>query len=163
MSFPGAEPIVSQVLTALSSGLATALSALGTVSGVTVALSAPDADTGYWGYLTNPILLPSYPAIIVRRGPRSVVGEREVNGGYQLANELAVDIVLTGSDNATVTLQMDRYVRAVTELLTAAGMLSAGQCDLVRVGYEEPQLTDRDSGDYLQDVPVFFSVTTYEG
>ncbi len=163
MSLPGAEPIVKEVLAALTSGkLATALSALTTVSGVTVDLPAPDATTGFHGYLTDPSLLPSWPAIVVRRGPRSVVGEREVNGGYELHNAIAVDIVLMGTDNATLTLQMDRYVRAVCELLTTRGALSSGQCDLVRVGYEEPQLTDRESGDYLQDVPCFFDVLTYE-
>lgn len=162
MSLYGAEPIVTEVVNILANGLTSALAALETVDGVTVALTAPDASTGFWDHLTNPTLLPSYPAVMVRRGPRTVVGERSVNDGYQLDNELAVDVILTDPDPATLTLQMDRYVRAVCELLTAPRALTMGDCELVRVGYEEPQLTDRESGDTLQDVPCFFSVTTYE-
>ncbi len=158
----GAEPIVKDILDVLTGGLTDALATLATVNGVTVALPAPDAATGFHGYLTDPRLLPSWPAILVRRGPRSVIGEKDVNGGYELSNVVAVDIVVLGADNAILTTQMDRYVRAVCELLTVREALPSGQCDLVRVGYEEPQLTDRESGDYLQDVPCFFNVTTYE-
>jgi len=159
---PGAEPIVKEILTLLKSGMRAALAALGTVDGVTVALPAPDADTGFWGYLTDPALLPTYPAMILRRGPRHTVGERAVNEEYHIDNHIAVDIVVFGSDNATLTLQMDRYIRAVCAILTATNALVCGDCELMRVGYEEPQLYDRESGDYLQDVPVFFIVTTYE-
>lgn len=153
---------MAEVVDVLSDGLETALAALETVDGVTVDLEPPDDETGYHNGLLRPWALPSYPAVMVRRGPRTVIGEREMPGGYHFDNEFAVDIVLQGFDNETLTLQMDRYVRAVCELLCATGALDVGDCELVRVGYDEPQLTDRESGDYLQDVPVFFSVTTYE-
>jgi len=58
MGLLGAEPIVKDVLAILTTSLSTALSALTTVSGVTVTLPAPDATNGFHGYLTDPTLLP---------------------------------------------------------------------------------------------------------
>jgi len=162
MSMLGMEPIIADVLALLKAGMAAKVSLLLSVDGVSVALPLPDPTSGYHGWLTDPTLLPTYPSILVRRGPRHVVGEKAIGGEYEIENHFAVDIVVFGQDNATLTLQMDRYIRAVCELLLTPQALTSGQCDLVRVGYEEPQLYDRESGDYLQDVPVFFTCTTYE-
>lgn len=162
MSFTGTETIVAQVLDVLQDGLPTALTALNSSYNDGVTLT--DVETGsYWAHLMDPRLLESYPAIIVRRGPRERVGEYPAIGGeYAFANQIAVDIVVCDESHAVLTTKMDRYVRAVCELLAAEGSLTVGQCVLERVGYGEPESTDAREGQPLMDVPCFFSVVTYE-
>lgn len=162
MSFTGPETIIAEVLALLQANLGTKLTTLEAAyaDGITLDDVAEDA---YWPYLTDPRLLPSYPAIIVRRGPRTRVGDVPAIGGeYAFENQIAVDLVVSGDDHGTLTTKMDRYVRAVCELLCAADALTVGQCLLERVGYGEPEATDRAAGEFLQDVPCIFSVITYE-
>ncbi len=161
MPFDGPITLRAEALDLLKSQLPTALAALASAAGTD--LPAPDMETGYLAYLVAPPLLPSKPAVMVRLGHRRRVGEAPAFGGeYEFANEFSVDIILEGTDNEALTQQMDLYVLAVTAIFGSETALDCGQCLVDEVGYDQPQLTNRDSGDYLQDVPVFCTANTFE-
>lgn len=161
MSFLGIGVVISQVEAQLKASLAAKCTALNAEYNDGVTIAEP-RTASYFSYLTDPRLIPVKPALIIRRGPRTVAETPPAFGGeHVFSNAFAVDIVLQGRDPATLTKQMDRYVRAVSEIL-CGGALACGQPELEHIGYEEPQLTDRKSGDHLQDVPLFFNLTTFE-
>jgi hypothetical protein len=172
MALTGIEPVVAAVVTVLKAGLPTALSALSAAFGDTVALGAPcDGMIGagydskadaYWTYLVDPRLLPSYPAVIVRRKPQ-VDGEPDFGNEYKITYAIVVDVVVTDSDIATCTLRTERYVRAVREILAAENSLGdVGTCYCDGVGWGEPEATDPNSSEYLQDIPMGFRILTEE-
>jgi hypothetical protein len=156
MALYGIEAVVREVLSVLSAGMATKLSGFSYSDGLTPA--APPAEN-FLTYVPRP--LPSPPLVIVLAQPET--GEAE-NIGSELPTRYAVqvDVVTRAADPEASAVELWRYFRAVKELLLPPGALVVGDCIEQGIGWSEPVITDRDSGDELNDIPGIFIVTTYE-
>jgi hypothetical protein len=171
MPLYGPEPIVDAVVERLKDALPAALVSLAGEFTDSFDLTPPyDGGTGddydrqtdaYWPWLMDPRLLPSYPAVIIRLKQQS--DAPELGSSYEIGHQVVVDLVITDSDVASCTRRMWRYVRAVRETLAAPGVTpDVGQFFCAGVGWGEPELVDETTGEYLQDIPVTFTIQTSE-
>lgn len=171
MPLTGIEPVIDAAVARLKTALPAALATLAGQFPDGLTLPAPyDGGSGaahkrqedaYWPWLVDPRLLPSYPAVIVRAKPQT--DAPELGDAYDIGHMITVDFVITDNDIANCTRRMRRYVRAVRETLASPGATpDVGQFFCAGVGWGEPEMTDHDTGEYLQDIPMDFVIQTFE-
>jgi len=124
---------------------------------------ATPAAASYHDYVPNPLTMRcEWPAVVVYDdGDEEDAGQSNIDL-HVMRYAVVVDFIIRGADPADLTYRLRRYKRAGIEILTARHALAptCTNCTYERGG--GLALTDRDSGDLLQDMASRFIVTTAE-
>jgi hypothetical protein len=152
--------VVSQAIATLQAGMAAKVAELNAYYDDGHDLLAPNAKA-YYPYLPDPKFLHSYPAIVLFPWPSNATAHH-IGNEYAIARHFVVDVVEKGRDAEDLSLKLQRWELAIFELLAGEDTLPCGQCDYQTTDWNQPRLTERKSGDLLQDLPLLFAATTYE-
>jgi len=162
MGLVGIEAVLSAIVTKLQTDMPAKLAALNALYADAYVLEviAPESY-----YTDEPdVLAPmfSFPAIVLiddGHGPQLGSSNPELQ---VVDYAVVVDFLVRGEDATDISKRLRRYTRAAKEILLARHSL-APTCTMCEwEATNGTRLTNRDSGDYLQDMASRFLVTTAE-
>lgn len=162
MGLVGIEAVVDALTTKLKADLPAKIVALNALYDDAYTLAAIAADS--W-YDAVPDLLAAsfeYPAIVVL-DENDAADQGQSNADlYVVHYRVVVDVLVRGQDATELTRKLWRYERAVKEILVARHSLApiCTACDWIETS--NTVLTNRASGDLMQDRALRFDVMTAE-
>ncbi len=155
----GMATVKSQAIALLQAGMAAKVAEINAAFDDGHDLLVPNT-LAYYTFLVNPKFIHSYPAIVLFNW-QSRANDQHIGDEYDIARQFVVDVVEKGTTREDITLKLERWEMVIFELLAAEVSLACGACSYVATDWNQPILTNR-AEELLQDVPLLFSVSTYE-
>ena len=122
------------------------------------------ADTSLFAWMTYPKYVDSYPALmLVPYQTRSIMHSIAAphQDEYTLAITWAIDVLEQGSDWGDITARLELWELAIFELFGDTDCLDCGHTIFEGADWNQPRMTNRASGDFLQDLPMGFTTQVY--
>lgn len=133
-------------------------------NGITQQIAMPAAESVFT-WMTYPKFVNSYPALMLvpyqtKSLDHSVAAPHQDE--YSLDRSWAIDVLEQGSDWGDITARLELWELAIFEVFADTDCLPCGHTLYQGSDWTQPRMTNRASGDLLQDLPFGFTTETFE-
>ena len=163
----GVVTVLQQALAVIQANLASEIESVNSWSadrGNMTEIVMPEAESIYT-WMTYPKYVDVYPALMLvpfqtRTVRHSIAAPHQDE--YELARSWAVDVLEQGDDWGDITARLELWEIAIFELFADTECLQCGHTVFDGADWNQPRMTNRSSGDLLQDLPMGFTTNVYE-
>ena len=123
------------------------------------------AGESIFTWMTYPKYIDTYPALMLVPAQtqtvlHSIAGPHQDE--YELGRSWVIDVLEQGADWGDITARLELWEIAIFELFADTECLQCGHTIFEGADWNQPRMTNRSSGDLLQDLPMGFTTNTYE-